>query len=224
MRVIPAFALAVLAFAAPQAALAQGLDTRFPIGTGTSPILTLDQEQLFEGSAFGQRVQAELERGARALAAENRQLEEDLIAEERALTERRTSLPPEEFRRLADAFDARVEEIRRTQEAKTRALAQFSEEERQRFFDLALPVLARLIVDSGAVVVLDSRTVFLAVDQIDITETAIARINAELGTGGGDGVNDLSVDAPAPDDLPGPPPALNGGPPLDLSDPTPLPE
>lgn len=178
-----AICAAALGAVAPMAR-AQGLpDTGFATAGQTSPILTLERERLFSGSRFGQRVNAQIEEASRALAAENRQIEADLTAEERSLTDRRASLPPEEFRTLANAFDAKVEGIRRTQDAKARALARTREEEQQKFLQAAVPILGQMTADLGAFAILDRGAVILSFDVIDITDEAIARIDAELGDG-----------------------------------------
>lgn len=155
-----------------------------------SPILTLDQDQLFAGTLWGKRAEARIETASAELAAENRQIEADLTREEKALTEERATMPAEDFRKAADAFDAKVTEIRRTQEAKARAVGQMQDAERQRFYAAALPVMGEVLRSRGAVAVLDSRAIFLSADVIDITGEMIERIDAKLGAG---------EDAPLPD-------------------------
>ena len=171
----------------------------FPLAAPDSPVLTLDQERLFTASAFGQRVAEELQAASVELARENRRIEQDLIAEERALTERRATLAPEEFRELADAFDARVVALRRQQDAKAVALQRREEAERQAFLRAALPVLAELVSELGAVAILDDRAVLFAAGSIDVTDRAIDRIDAEIGAG-----TDLSPPGPIFSDLPEP--------------------
>ena len=148
-----------------------------------SPLLTLDQERLFTQSEFGQRVLADLERDAKALATENRQIEAELTEEERDLTERRPDMDAEAFRKLADAFDAKVVAIRERQETRAREIEARTETERKRFFDAALPVLLEIVRESGAVALLENRAIILAADKLDITDQAIARVNATLGSG-----------------------------------------
>lgn len=148
-----------------------------------SPVLTIDQEALFERSAFGRRAQAEFEEASAALAAENRRIEAELEAEERRLTDERPGMDPTEFRELAAAFDGRVVEIRRTQDQKARELGRRPEEARQEFFRSAVPVLTELVRERAAVAILDSRAVILSAEAIDITEEAIRRIDAALGDG-----------------------------------------
>lgn len=159
-----------------------------------SPVLTINQEELFQNSAFGRRIEAELNAASAALAAENRRIEAALADEEQALTDRRAAMDPAEFRALAEAFDAKVVELRRTQDGKARDLSRRPEEARQEFFRAVVPVLTAVVRERGAMVILDTRAVLLSADAIDITAEAIARIDAALGDGGG---------APPPETPPG---------------------
>lgn len=148
-----------------------------------SPVMTLDQDRLFAESKFGREVLARNEAEETALAAENRRLEAALEAEERSLTDLRTRMDPAEFRKLADEFDIRVEEVRRAQDARFRALVRQREEDRRKFIEAALPVLGRLMGEMGAVVLLERSAIVLSFGRIDITDDAIARLDVELGEG-----------------------------------------
>ncbi len=147
------------------------------------PVVVLRQEALFERSAFGQAAMARRDAANRALLAENREIEAELDAEERALTARRPDLPAEEFRALAEAFNVKVEGIRTTQDAKSDAIQRALEEDRARFLRAAVPVVAELMFELGAVAVLDQSVVILSVDVADITDLAVTRIDARIGAG-----------------------------------------
>ena len=147
-----------------------------------SPVLTFDAERLLTDSALGRALTAEIEEAARRLAEENRRIETDLLAEERALTDRRATLGSEAFRPLAQAFDDKVQRLRAEQDEKERALADLREAGRQRFFAEAVPVLSDILRERGALVLLDRREVFLSADSIDITDAAIARLDAAPGS------------------------------------------
>lgn len=142
-----------------------------------SPVLTIDQDRLFVESRLGQTLAAEIDAATRELAAENRRIEAELIEEERALTDLRATLPAAEFAARADDFDARVEAIRRSQDAKSRDLARSRDEARQRFFDAAVPVLSTLMQDAGAVAILNAQAIFLSFGGIDVTDAAIDRLD-----------------------------------------------
>ncbi|MFZ5709491.1 MAG: OmpH family outer membrane protein [Pseudomonadota bacterium] len=188
-------ALAVLAGVPP--ALAQ--DAAAPAESrpaAASPVLTLDQERLFAESAWGRRVQADIEKASLALIAENRRIEADLTAEEKSLTARRATLAPEAFRAEADAFDARVVAIRNERDAKARDLNRLRDAERKNFFAASIPIMGQMMQDRGAVAILDVRAIFLSVSAIDVTDQMIRRIDEVVGAGS----------PPPPETLPPPDP------------------
>lgn len=148
-----------------------------------SPILTIDSERLYAESDYGKQTTREIEALGAELTAENRRIEEELTAEERQLTEQRSTMTSVAFRELADAFDQKVEEIRAQQDAKTRDLNRRLEERQVAFLNVAAPVLEQLMREAGAAVILERRSVFLSANAIDITQTAINRLNAAGITG-----------------------------------------
>jgi len=154
-----------------------------PVQTAPSAVLTIDPERLFEETAFGRRVIAESERRAEELQAENRRIEAELTAEERDLTERRPEMGVEEFRVLADAFDAKVDRIRAEQDGKAREIQEIRETGQQDFFNRIGPILLTIVRERQAAILLDRRTVFLSAEAVDITEQAVGRIDAEIGAG-----------------------------------------
>lgn len=186
--------------------------TPAPAGTTglvQAQILVVDPEALFAGSDLGQRLNASLDQAAQKLATENREIEDQLSAEERALTDKRASLSPEDFRILADEFDQRVTEKRNTQAQKADLLDRMRSENRVKFLRLVVPVLATMMQEAGAVVILNRSDVLLSATSIDITDDAIARINADLTIR--EVQDDLvpdSPDLPQPDTPPGDAPAL----------------
>ncbi len=153
------------------------------LGVARSPILTIDPDRLYADSAFGQRVARELEADSAVLAAENGRIQAKLTEEERELTDRRTTMDAGAFRTLADAFDEKVQTIRRQQDAKTRSLNTKQEASRIMFFNAARPVLENLMREAQAAVILERTTVFLSANVSDVTDLAIARIDAALGEG-----------------------------------------
>ncbi|WP_376872772.1 OmpH family outer membrane protein [Albirhodobacter sp. R86504] len=148
-----------------------------------SPILTLDWEDLYAKSAWGLRVTSEIEAESSTLAQENARIAEDLVADERSLTDRRASMQPEAFRAEADAFDNRVVGIRRAQETKARSLAARAEAERSRFVSAAIGLLDGMIEARGAVVVIDRRAIIRGAGAVDVTAEMVERVDAALGDG-----------------------------------------
>ena len=175
-------AVAVWGLLLPQTLYAQE-QADLPVGQVRSPVLIIDTERVFTESQFGLRVAADIQRNSEALVAENRRIEAALTEEERSLTLRRPTMPVADFRAEADAFDERVQGIRQAQDAKQRALQDAVVTGRDQFLQAATPILGQLMQESGAAVILDRRSVFLGIGTIDITDQAIARINAEIGDG-----------------------------------------
>lgn len=167
-------------------------------------LLVIDRDRVLAESKRGKALLAELDADGLVLAEENREIEARLRDEERALTERRPEMDPAAFRAEAEAFDARVQEIRDTQDAKRRDLLARRESLQDRFWEGALPVLARILQEQGAVVVLDRDTVFLSSDIADITAEAIARIDAASPTDPGEGARDPAATAAPEEGPPGP--------------------
>lgn len=157
-------------------------------------VLLIDQDRLFSGSVFGQAVGGVIDRVGRDLLAQNREIEDVLTQEEQRLTELRSSLSIEDFRLRAAEFDARVVEIRSEQDAKNRALGAYAEAARQRFLQIMGPILIDLVQRSGAEVLMDRRAVIFARDDIDITDEAIAAIDAALA----DRIDEILAELPEP--------------------------
>lgn len=146
-------------------------------------VLTIDQEYLFTGSLFGERVTASLKLDLTKLEQDFQKLEADLSAEEKELTGKRPTLTPDAFRQLADAFDEKVQAIRRAQDTKARDLDRRLEQERTKYYGLVNPILQTLMDDLGASVILDRRAVLVGLEGVDITKDALLLIDATLGDG-----------------------------------------
>ena len=145
-----------------------------------APLLTLDQDRFFLESAFG-RAAVERERAATAaLEEENKRIEAELVIEEQALTEQRQTLTPEDFSAQAEAFDQKVERIRSEQDAKARRLTEQRDSDRQEFLRVAVPVLGELLSEMGATAILDKDMVIVSLSALDVTDEAIAKVDAAL--------------------------------------------
>jgi Skp family chaperone for outer membrane proteins len=143
-------------------------------------ILTIDQERLFLESEFGEALLAREQALAKELDAENARIEGELIAEEQDLTDRRGTLTAEEFSALATAFDEKVVRIRAEQDAKLRELTRSRDGDRKAFFRAAIPVLRDLLVERKALAIIDKSTIILSLSAIDVTDAAIAKVDAAL--------------------------------------------
>ncbi|MCQ0093062.1 OmpH family outer membrane protein [Roseovarius sp. M141] len=166
------------------------------VGTVQSEILTLDPDRLFANTMVGQRLTTQYEAERDRLIASNRELEAELRAEEQALTDAREDMTPKQFRTKADAFDAKVRSIRQENDSKARDLERGREIAPLSLMRMAEPILVQLMRETGGKIILDNRQVLLRADTIDITDLAVARVDATIGDGSGLTVEDGAAALP----------------------------
>ena len=179
-----------LGLGVPQGVAAQQL------GVVTSDVIVIDAERLLSETDYGQRLQREIQAERDRLIAYNDRVASDLEAEEQALTEMRSESEPDAFREMADAFDAKVTQLRQDSERMSRELERRRDLAPLQFMRVVQPVLSELLQETEAVVLLDRRSVLLHAEVADVTDLAITRINATVGSG--------------PQSLPEPQPEENG--------------
>ena len=194
MRLVRAVILVWACLAGPVSSQDAPTPSDLPLGQVRSPVLTVDLDRLYSESLFGQRAAVRLREAAEALTRENQEIEAALTEEERSLTERRPSMDVEEFRALAEDFDRRVQAIRDARDAKTREYQQSDATLRAEFFEAATPILAEIMLNAGAAVILDRRSVYLAVDAVDVTAQAIALVNERIGDGQDPAADDIEAE------------------------------
>ncbi len=198
IRTLAGFALATVASAAGAQQTGEFAVVEMPGVEVAAPLLTVDIDQLFSQSAFGRRIARDFNEEREALAIENRRIADALREEELALTRQRATMDPNVFRTEAEEFDAKTQAIRRAQDAKETALDEMLTNGRDQFLSVTRPILGQLMIDYGAVAILDRRSVLLSLSSVDITEEAAARIDATIG----DGTSTLEEPIPAPEIAP----------------------
>jgi Skp family chaperone for outer membrane proteins len=147
----------------------------------SSEIATLDQESLYRNSFFGQRVFKDISDQSEVLLANELLLQSQLESEETSLTKKRKTIETDEFKKLAAAFDKKVQKIRAETTESRMKLGEYSEGERNRFFKIILPVLMQLSEELGITTLLDHRMAILSLK--DITDAAIKRVDEIIGDG-----------------------------------------
>lgn len=147
-------------------------------------VLVLDVDQAYVSSDWGDRAQRDIEAAAYEIEAENARMEDQLVSEEQALAAERDGLTPAEFRARAEAFDTRAQNVRRERRQAAIDLGNRAQADRNAFVEASLPLIAAIMQDRRAGVVLDRRQVLVAVNAVDITEALVERMNAEVGDGG----------------------------------------
>ena len=210
--------LAGIGLAAFLAAAACGASAQTIAG---SPFLFINQERLLTGSKAGQALLADEEKQRDTLRSEARALDSAFEAEERQLTDQRPTMNPEDFRKLADAFDARVVQARKDQDLRASSLAQEFDQRRRQFYARVAPLLVELMDRAGARAVFDENSALLTDQTLNITDEVIAAIDAQDGAGAAPAppapAQPPATEAPAtapPEETAPPLPPLEGGRPV----------
>ncbi|MEO0486596.1 MAG: OmpH family outer membrane protein [Pseudomonadota bacterium] len=146
-------------------------------GLPRTQVLTIDSSRLYPGTLLGQAFIQVTQEEQRRHAQGNQALAAELRAEELALTELRETLPREDFARLAEEFDTRVEAARRERDELLTDITTRAEQQERAFLQQVRPILGQIMAEAGAVVLMEAQSVVLAASAIDITDLAITRIN-----------------------------------------------
>lgn len=168
--------LASLCVSAPVMAQTQ-VDAVYPVFRSMPEVVSVNRERLIQTSQFGRALRGNLAVQQADLVAENEALAKDLEREELELTELRKTLTQQEFAPLAEAFDVKVKDVRRSQDQKAVELAQALEGARFRFFRQAERVIAQLMNENGIVFVLDESAVWISQGG-DVTNLVIEQLDA----------------------------------------------
>lgn len=156
--------------------------TSFPVFRPSVSIVSINREMLIENSRYGQATLDQVSKKRAELVAQNDTLTKALEHEELELTKLRKTLAAEEFTPLAEAFDVKVNKIRRTQGQKETQLLQQLETVRAQFFRQAEGVIAQMMQENRILFVLNAENVWLSQGG-DITSAVIDRLDAAFSAG-----------------------------------------
>jgi Skp family chaperone for outer membrane proteins len=143
-------------------------------------ILYLNQNKVYSESIFGKNLEKMFRNESKKLKEQNRQLTKELEIEEQRLTNEREGMPLDEFKILAQSFNARVEKVRKEQKEKSDILKYNLEEERKYFFNAVYPLLLEFVSKTNATGILDSSVVIVGNSKLDVTNKVILIINNKL--------------------------------------------
>ena len=147
-----------------------------------SYVFTVDMTKLLKSSDLGKNIIAANNFARKKLQSENEELEKKLLLEEKELSELRKSLSVEEFRPKALEFDKRVTIIREEQGNKEEFLNKKARKEESDFFKRIYPLLYKILIERGGLILVDQRNIILWDNSVDITDDAIQEINKSLGS------------------------------------------
>ena len=161
----------IIFFTAPLGLLSEAITT----------VYTIDMSKLLKQTQIGKKIIAEDNIARQNLQSENDELEENLLFEEKELSDMRKTLTLDEFRIKAQEFDKKVTIIRTEQGQKEQHLIAENRKNEKDFFKKIYPLLYGLLSEKGGLILLDQRNAVLWDSSVDLTKDAINLIDRVLG-------------------------------------------
>ncbi len=144
------------------------------------PILIVDMQRIKNETAAGRDIQSKKVEIRARIQKAIADREAAIRLEEQILAEERPTLTGEEFRTRVQAFEKQVFENRAFAEVESRRLQQLLQEASALLRGQVTRVLATIMRERNALVLLDPSQIVLSVDQLNITDEAIARLDKVL--------------------------------------------
>lgn len=137
--------------------------------------------KLLKQTQIGKKIIAEDNIARQNLQSENEELEENLLLEEKELSDLRKTLTLDDFRLKAQDFDKKVTIIRKEQGQKEQLLIAENRKNENDFYKKIYPLLYGLLSEKGGLILIDQRNVVLWDSSVDLTKDAINLIDRVLG-------------------------------------------
>ncbi|MFT7025940.1 MAG: Skp family chaperone for outer membrane protein [Paracoccaceae bacterium] len=151
-----------------------------PVPAAVRQLLVVDRARMLDATAAAAQLTAVEAEVRAAVQARLERVKQELEAEERALTDARATMDPEEFSRRGAAFDRRVRLERRSAQERGARLLKFIEDERAALSARMPPVLEHLRKSRGAALIIDAAAVAAYDADADVTADAVALFDREV--------------------------------------------
>lgn len=164
-----------LCAAAPAAAQAPST------GDGTV-IIVVDLQRILREAAAVQALQQQLGNAREAFQAEIRQREEELRRLDQELARERPTLPPEVYTERRQDLAEQLAALQSAVQERRQQLDQAMNEGMRQVQSELLPVLQQITEEHGADLMLAKTSIVLVRPELEVTDDALARLNARLPT------------------------------------------
>lgn len=154
-----------------------------------SAILVVDRAKVLDSTDAARQLNATETALREALQVRLDRVKTELETEERAITDARADLSPENFARRGGAFDQRVRLERREAQERGERILKFLEDARAALLARLPEVLEELRIARGAVLIIDAAAAAAYDADLDVTADAVALFNDRVG--------DVSFEPPA---------------------------
>jgi Skp family chaperone for outer membrane proteins len=185
-QAIGVLALVLAAQAPAPAARAQQQPARLPAA------LIVDMAQILQEAKAGKDVQSTINQQYAAYSKEVAQQEDELQKGGADLERQRTALAPEVYNARARELQQRYDTLGKSVQAKRQALQQSLNEAMDKVKNGALEVIADIVKERRADLVLQKQAVVFEAEGMDVSAEAIARLDKKLSS--------VPVNLPKPED------------------------
>lgn len=143
-------------------------------------ILVVSLEKIRNQSKASKSLAAQSAAIREQLNRDFREQQRALAAEEKALVALRSTLEPDAFEARAARFEQQVRALKKMRRDQSLALRQALRQANEKVDRVLQPILAALMAERKAVIMIDNRDVVISATSLDVTQNAINRLDAAL--------------------------------------------
>jgi outer membrane protein len=175
---IGAFALASLT---ASAALAQTQGPANP-GPAIPGVCVYFNQRVLAQSTVGQAVQTRMEQLAQEVQGELQPYATAIQTEAQALQQGAATIPAYQMNQRRQALQTRIQEAQQLEGTRDNELRYTLAQQRQKISEAIEPLLVAVYQEKGCGIMIDRESVFIMSPAMDVTDTVIQRLNAQLPT------------------------------------------
>ncbi|WP_427792807.1 OmpH family outer membrane protein [Brevundimonas diminuta] len=175
---IGAFALASLT---ASAALAQTQGPSNP-GPAIPGVCVYFNQRVLAQSTAGQAVQTRMEQLAQEVQGELQPYATAIQTEAQALQQGASTIPADQMNQRRQALQQRIQEAQQLEGTRDNELRYTLAEQRRKISEAIEPLLVAVYQEKGCGIMIDRESVFIMNPSMDVTDTVIQRLNAQLPT------------------------------------------
>lgn len=175
---IGAFALASLT---ASAALAQSQGPANP-GPAIPGVCVYFNQRVLAQSTVGQAVQTRMEQLAQEVQGEIQPYATTIQTEAQALQQGAATIPADQMNQRRQQLQQRIQEAQQLEATRDNELRYTLAEQRRKISEAIEPLLVAVYQEKGCGIMIDRESVFIMNPAMDVTDTVIQRLNAQLPT------------------------------------------
>lgn len=175
---IGAFALASLT---ASAALAQSQGPANP-GPAIPGVCVYFNQRVLAQSTVGQAVQTRMEQLAQEVQGEIQPYATTIQSEAQALQQGAATIPADQMNQRRQQLQQRIQEAQQLEATRENELRYTLAEQRRKISEAIEPLLVAVYQEKGCGIMIDRESVFIMNPAMDVTDTVIQRLNAQLPT------------------------------------------